>query len=276
MKQLFYALLLAAIVLASSCKNCEKKDNPSESQTETTVSDNQHLLMATAWYQKSAERDACYYQAFYMAELALQQNILDDKSQKPNAIVLDIDETLLDNSPFQAEMIFTGKPYDKTFWKEWTDLAKADALPGAIDFLNKAKQMGVEIFYISNRRTNELESTIKNMTALGFPELQENHFLLREDTSNKDARRAIVRENYDILLLVGDNLDDYSSFLGKREDNYGKTTLEANKEVFGRTFIILPNPMYGKWTKPLKKASGKTTNSEFISELPHLLNGFEN
>lgn len=273
MRKLLFINVAIIALLVTAC-NTQNKDCSNKAEIEENKANNNHLIMATAWYQNSAELDACYYQAFYLAELALKENIKNDNSEKPNAIVLDIDETLLDNSPFQVEMILTGKPYTKEFWKEWTDLAKAEALPGAIDFLNKAKAMGIEIFYISNRRTNEIDATIKNMQALNFPETRADHFLLKEDTSDKEARRAIVKANYDIVLLVGDNLGDYSNFVHDRSINYGKETLAANKHIFGKQFIVLPNPMYGEWVKPLKNKTQEKDYSKFIEKLPTVLTGF--
>jgi 5'-nucleotidase (lipoprotein e(P4) family) len=271
MKKQLYLGLILTIAFLHACQPADTNQN-TESASNT---DNQHLLMATAWYQQSAEMAACYYQAFYQAELALENKLENDESDKPNAIVLDIDETLLDNSPFQVKMIESGKPYSSDFWKTWTDLAAADALPGAIEFLEKAKAMEVEIFYISNRKTNELNSSIENMKALGFPETRKERFLFKEETSNKDARRAIVQADYDILLYVGDNLNDYSNFLGERQDNFGKNTLAEHKEILGRDFIILPNPMYGNWDQALKAKYGGETHAEFLENLKDNLVSFD-
>jgi 5'-nucleotidase (lipoprotein e(P4) family) len=267
-------LYLGLILIIAFLYACQPAETSQEAET-AEIANNQHLLMATAWYQQSAEMAACYYQAFNQAEFALKNKLENDDSDKPNAIVLDIDETLLDNSPFQVKMIETGKTYSSDFWKTWTDLGEAEALPGAIEFLEKAKSMGVEIFYISNRKTNELDSSIENMTALGFPEVRKERFLFKEETSDKDARRAIVQADYDILLYVGDNLNDYSNFLGERQDNFGKHALAENKEILGRDFIILPNPMYGNWEQALKAKYGGETHAEFLENLKENLVSFD-
>ncbi len=272
MKQAIVFLSLISMILFQACQTSEQEQT-TNAETET-VKNNDQLLYATAWYQQSAEMAACYYQAFYQAELALSENLKNDASEKPNAIVLDIDETLLDNSPFQVKMILTGKSYSSDFWKTWTDKAEANALPGAIEFLEKAQTMDVDIFYISNRKTNELETSIQNMTELGFPELREDHFLLKTETSNKDDRRAIVTADYDVLLYVGDNLNDYSNFLGEREENFGKDKLAEHKDILGRKFIILPNPMYGEWQQVLKAQYGGETEAEFLENLKNNLVSF--
>jgi 5'-nucleotidase (lipoprotein e(P4) family) len=148
----------------------------------------------------------------------------------------------------------TGESYSKEYWKRWTDMGEAKALPGAIEFLEIAKNLDIEIYYISNRRTNELESTITNMKTLGFPEIRKDHFLFKEETSNKEARRDTIRKDYDVLLYLGDNLNDYSNFLGDRKANFGKDILAKNKDILGRDFIILPNPMYGNWAQALSSS----------------------
>lgn len=268
----FHIILLAVCVFLCNV-SCDPGYNKDSNDTTQEI-DNQHLVMATAWYQKSAEMEACYYQAFKHAEIALENQLSADESEKPNAVVLDIDETLLDNSPFQVKMIETGKPYTPEFWKEWTDLAQAKALPGAIEFLNYAAQSGVTVFYISNRREDELQATMENMEALGFPEIHESRFFLKKESSDKSSRRARVRNDYDILLMVGDNLNDYSNFLGDREENFGKNKLTEYKDILGTEFIILPNPMYGNWVDALREKSDAESYQKFIRNLPDLLDSY--
>jgi 5'-nucleotidase (lipoprotein e(P4) family) len=266
MKNILFIGIFALII---SCQNKPNTQIEKDGQLNNDI-----LLTATAWYQMSAEMDACYYQAFFFAEKILKENLQNTESHKPAAIVLDIDETILDNSPFQAKMIETGKPFSRELWKSWTDLGSAEALPGAIEFLNTVQSLGVEIYYISNRQTDELESTIQNMTNLGFPELERSHFLFKEKTSNKDARRAIVNKDYDVLLFIGDNLNDFSNFLGDRKENYGKTLLANNKDFIGQRFIILPNPMYGSWEDVLKNNSETESQQEYINFLKKSLVSF--
>jgi 5'-nucleotidase (lipoprotein e(P4) family) len=271
-RNLLAPLFLAIIFVA--CKPGGDDSVNEQNDNDNKQTGNRHLVMATAWYQQSAEMQACYYQAFKHARLALENQIELDASDKPNAVVLDIDETLLDNSPFQVKMIRTGKPYSPEFWKEWTDKAAADALPGAIDFLNFAVDKGVDIFYISNRRTNELEATMENMKELGFPGVEKEHILLKSETSDKTERRNTVKKTHDIILLIGDNLNDYSDFMGEREDRYGKNTLKKNKDILGSEFIILPNPMYGDWVDALRNASDAESYDDFIENIPELLEAY--
>ena len=104
-----------------------------------------------------------------------------------------------------------------TGWAEWINEAKAEALPGAVEFLNYVVEKGADVFYVSNRKAKLKEATMKNLKALGFPQVVDMHMLLREDTSDKEPRRQKVRENHRIVLLIGDNLNDLIAFLGRKE-----------------------------------------------------------
>ncbi len=206
--------------------------------------------MSVLWYKQSAEMKACYYQTFNFAKKLLDEKIAGEETNKlPKAVVVDVDETMLDNSPYEVELINTGIAYTSESWKAWTDKASAKALPGSLDFVKYAESKGVEVFYISNRKLNEVESTMKNLKNIGFPYADKKHILFKDQTSDKTERRANVSENYEIILLIGDNLRDFDELFKNRETNNGFDIVEENKEAFGDKFLILPNPMYGEWGK---------------------------
>lgn len=245
-----FAILLLVLTLGISCKNIEK-----ESEISAKNTNNDYMILATNWFQKSAEMRAIYYQAYNTAKQALLLNKAQQKTDKKPAVVLDIDETILNNSPFQAKAIKTGIGYNAKTWKNWTDRASAEALPGALEFIKFAKKQGVEVFYISNRKVNELGTSMKNMQEKGFPNIDSSFFFLRSETSDKTKRRNSVRENYEIILFVGDNLTDFSEKFANRGEDFGFEIVDEHKEDFGTKFIILPNPMYGEWEKAIYKNS---------------------
>ncbi len=109
--------------------------------------------------------------------------------RKKPAIVLDLDETVLDNSPHQAMSVKTGKGYPYK-WDDWINKAEAEALPGAIDFLKYTESKGVDIYYISNRKTNQLDATIKNLERVGAPQATKEHILL-QDPKEKEKKNAV-------------------------------------------------------------------------------------
>jgi len=248
MKKISILVVLFSLVLFS-CNNTAVDEKVVTETDGLRVSKMEHIVMSVVWYQQSAEMQACYYQTFNFAKRLVDENKAKATTDLPKAVVVDVDETMLDNSPFEVERIRTGTAYSNENWKEWTDQMKAKALPGAVEFAKYAEEKGVEVFYISNRKLNEVESSIKNLKAEGFPFVDEAHILFKDQTSDKTERRAIVSENYEIILLIGDNLGDFDELFNERTENMGFDKVNEHKDNFGSKFLILPNPMYGTWEK---------------------------
>lgn len=208
--------------------------------------DNDHLIMSVLFVQQAAEYDALCYQAFNTARVSLAQKLMDRDTEKPPAVLVDIDETLLDNSPYEAKMVKDSIFYP-TGWDEWIQSEEARPVPGALEFLRYADLQQVKIFYVSNRKASSLQATMTNLNQVGFPQVDENRMYLRTETSGKEARRMQIADTHEIVMLVGDNLNDFSEvFEGKSSEE--RTDYVVNlKEKFGNVFIMLPNPMYGEW-----------------------------
>lgn len=218
---------------------------------------NERLVVAVSWFQNSAEAEALFYQAYNFARYRLDEAIANHDSERKVAVVMDIDETILDNSPFMASLV-DDETDNLEGWYAWTRAATAKALPGALDFVNYAKNRGVEIFYITNRDINDHASTLLNLRREGFPFSDSAHLLVKNDlsyssgnTSSKKSRREKVQETHDILLLIGDNLNDFHEWFEDRSQNNGKGAVEQHRDLFGNRFILMPNPMYGAWEKPV-------------------------
>ena len=246
-----YPLRLALLVVAlASTASFAQQAAPAPQ------ADLDYQTAAVLYMQKAAEYRALAYQAFNAARMQLDAD-LDKKNVKKlprserkmmRAIVVDIDETVLDNSPAQARGIQTNTPYNPKDWYAWTNMRKAKAVPGAVDFLNYATSKGVKVFYVSNRdEKNEKEATIENLKSVGFNGVSPEDVLLRTAESGKDARRAVVSAKYRIVLLVGDNLDDFTSAFERKSvaDRFAET--DKVKDMWGKKFIVLPNAMYGTW-----------------------------
>ncbi len=213
---------------------------------EPTPSKLEHTVMSVVWYQTAAEFKAHCYQAYNLGKLMLDNDLALIQRSKKRAIIVDVDETVLDNSPHSALLIKEEKtfPYQ---WNEWVGAAKAEALPGAVEFLNYASSKGVDVFYISNRTVEQVAPTMENLKKAGFPQAQADHLLFRTNESGKEKRRLTVAEDHDIVLLFGDNLNDFSYVFEKKSivDRSGEVTRLKNE--FGKQFIVLPNPIYGDW-----------------------------
>jgi 5'-nucleotidase (lipoprotein e(P4) family) len=207
---------------------------------------NEQLVMATLWYQRSAEMRALSYQAFNMAKLVYDMDLKIVASDKKRAVIVDVDETVLDNGPYEAGLIDQNYGYSKG-WGEWCDAGEAPALPGAVEFLNYVANNGGDVFYVTNRKVKYRAGTMKNLKMLGFPQVEDSHVLLREKTSDKEPRRQLVRDSHRIVLLMGDNLNDFESVFRKKGNEERAAAVDALKDKFGIQFIVLPNPMYGDW-----------------------------
>jgi 5'-nucleotidase (lipoprotein e(P4) family) len=254
-----YAKLSATLILTCCLFVSVSAQTSAPAQKQNAV-DNEYQTGAVLWTQTSAEYRALSYQAFALARLRLDQTLANSKSRRPKkpfAVVVDVDETVLDNSRFQAELILRGAAYTAESWLAWCERAEAGAVPGAVDFLNYASRRGVHVFYITNRRQAEKAGTMANLKALGFPNIDDESVVIRPQgaTGSKKSRREDVQKRYQIALLVGDNLNDYS------DDFSGKSVAERKAEVdkqqakFGSTYIVIPNPMYGDWENILYPAN---------------------
>jgi len=250
---------------------------PASSTSRQTSADNEYQTGAILWTQSSAEYRALAYQTFALARLRLDvdlrshANPAQRSSRKTRrslpraaAVIVDVDETVLDNSRYQAELVLRGLAYEPASWRAWCERAEAGAVPGAVDFLNYAASRGVRVFYITNRRLPEKPGTIRNLQKLGFPTVTEETVMVREEgtTPSKESRRQKVAERYRIALLIGDNLNDFN------DDFAGKSTAERAAQVdrerseFGSRFIVVPNPMYGDWENAIYENKTRLTDAE--------------
>jgi 5'-nucleotidase (lipoprotein e(P4) family) len=253
-------ILIFLVAMAVSCNQESASNKTQSSEAENYVKIRE---IADLWFHHSAEMQACYLQSYKLAQLALDKQLADYKGDKTPAVVLDLDETVLDNSPYQLKLLEEKEEFSSESWNYWCNLAKAEALPGVSNFLNYAKEKGVEVFYISNRSVELLEGTVKNLQNLNLPNADTIHVLLKEKTGDKTERRNKVSENHEIIILVGDNLTDMSQeFADRNKETMGKEVVEKNKELFGTKYIILPNPMYGEWEKAIYNNSRKWSDSQ--------------
>lgn len=205
---------------------------------------------ALIWQQQSGEYRALCLQAFSLAKYQLGQRIAEQLAKgpgsKPLALVTDVDETLVDNSDYQVFLLRHNLPNKTAYWRDWTKRAEATAMPGAVEFLHWVDQQGVRICYITNRDTSEMLATRKNLAALGFPQVSSEHFYPKVEDSNKEPRRAQVRQQYDIALFLGDNLGDFFE-AGDPTIAARNEKVVAHQADFGIKYIALPNPIYGNF-----------------------------
>jgi len=254
---------LFVLVLLVGCKPLTSlPKNKTLTIEKTAVPIREYTVQAVLWQQHAAEYRALTYQAFNLAQMQLDAIIANkNETKKPLAIVTDIDETVLDNSPYSGKQVQLDEEYSTLRWTEWVKKKKAKAIPGALHFLNYAKTKNVEVFYISNRSINQKNETIENLTLAGFPFADEEHVLLKDTISSKESRRHLVQETHQIILLIGDNLSDFSEVFDDRSTNERNKDVDSLKSVFGKKFIVLPNSIYGDWeTKGILESKYNWTN----------------
>lgn len=230
-------------------------------------------VFSALWQQNSGEFRALCYQAYNLAQGRIDEN-LKKQSKKPLAIITDIDETFLDNSPYAVTEAEKGKDYDAKTWMKWTAKGEAKAYPGSLTFFNYAASKNVEVFYISNRDDNDRTGTLKNLKDLGFPYADDAHLLLKSTTSDKEARRLEVLKNFDVIIYMGDNLADFSKIFNKKPQMERNELVDANAGAFGKRFIILPNSGYGDWESALKGYNYQLTPTEKDEVIMKNLRGY--
>lgn len=221
------------------------------------------ILNATLWMQRSVEYKAATTGIYALGKIRLDQALADKNwtalpdiaganyQDKPPAIILDADETVLDNSPYEASLVTRNKDFSPKEWTQYVNDKVTRAIPGAVDFTQYAASKGVKVFYVSNRNEKEKPASVENMKALGFPMGGNVDTFLAvgqkpDWKSAKGTRYAYIAKDYRVLLLFGDNLGDFT-------DNYKGTAAEREKVFkdakahWGHDWIALPNAEYGSW-----------------------------
>jgi len=248
--------LCLLIVFFYACKQKQNKEQVkthtyTNTQTDTLTRNNsnpnEHMVMAVMYQQTAGEYRALCFQAYNLAHFMLDRDLDNKKINMPRCVILDIDETVLDNSPYEAKCILEKLIYPNK-WEDWISKASAKPVPGALEFLKYAHANGVEVYFVTNRKEAERESTINNLKNAGFASVEDDHLLMRNETSSKETRRDKIKETRHISLLFGDDLADFTdAFDGKLSVQDRFSAVEKLKKEFGTRFIVLPNPMYGDW-----------------------------
>jgi 5'-nucleotidase (lipoprotein e(P4) family) len=262
-----------ALTIFVSCKTYHPTETPKAQPASLGQIDLNGKVYAAVFQQRSAEYKALCRQAYNIAAERLDQAV-NQPHTKPLAIVSDIDETFLDNSPYAVAMAKKGRTYDEATWLDWASKGIAEPLAGSQEFYQYAASKRIEIFYITNRSVADKPGTIANLQKFRFPFADEAHVVVREQSSSKETRRQNVSETHEIVLLLGDNLADFSAAFDKKQENERSQSVTDNAAAFGKKFIILPNSGYGDWESALMKYNYKWTQAEKDSIYLNSVKGF--
>tara|TARA_B100000886_G_scaffold44858_1_gene27572 strand:+ start:179 stop:1015 length:837 start_codon:yes stop_codon:yes gene_type:complete len=223
-------------------------------------------LLAVLFKRTSAEYKANTFQIYTSAKNNIDKaladkswtalkNQLKDYQNLPPAIILDIDETVLDNSEHQVRSIKNGTNYP-IGWKEWVSEESAGALPGVKEFLSYANTKGIKIFYVTNRTHDLEEYTRNNIKSLGLPFDNDMDVLLMKNEkgwgSDKTSRRDLIRKDFRVIQIFGDQLDDFIPLTESAKSmNERKILIDKYADMWGEKWYMLINPMYGEWEEAL-------------------------
>jgi len=274
-------LLVLAACTALALSACKRTEAPAPAATPVAATAPQapaasanpahDNLNAVAWVQTSVEYRALSEQTYRAAadhlDAALKEKHWDAlvSEERGNAatglkpaVVMDVDETVLDNSPYQARLVRDGTDYDEVSWDQWVAEKKAKPVPGVVDFAKAANAKGVTVLYISNRAVHLKEATLANLKAVGLPVADDSVFLglgtvvegCEQNGSEKNCRRRLAGQKYRVLMQFGDQIGDFVQVVANTREGRDQLYGEYH-DWFGERWWMLPNPTYGSWEPAL-------------------------
>jgi 5'-nucleotidase (lipoprotein e(P4) family) len=238
-------------------------------------------LDAVLWTRTSGEYIVLTEQAYRLARMQVDEALKPENAtwtaaleqvqgyeDLPPAVVLDVDEAVLDTGSFQAQLLSTGERFGPTVWDAWVHQHKGEAIPGAVEFARYAVANGVSLFFVTNRDWELEEATRENLQDLGFPVEADGANLLTKGERpewevDKTSRRKFVAESHRVILMIGDDLNDF--FSGSQTDPRGRMALARRwKSYWGTRWIMLPNPFYGGWERSLYDFDEDLTRQQIL------------
>jgi len=270
-------LLLVFLITLAACQEAPR--------------DTHENLNATLWMQSAAEYRVDTASKYRQAKATLDRAIADRRwtaateqtgdvaRLRPLAVIMDLDETVLDNSAFQGELTKRRTIFNAELWDEWVAKAQATALPGAVDFIAYAESRGVTVFYVTNRTVAAEAATRRNLERLGvrLPADIDTVLTVRERpewSNEKSNRRALIAATHRILMLIGDDMGDFLSAARETPENRVKAA-EQYAAYWGERWVLLPNPTYGSWEAALYGREFSLKDEEILRRKWESLRGFE-
>ena len=205
-------------------------------------------------YVRDAEEYAVLSRQVYRLALGAVNGAVRERTARvsgPWAVVMDIDETVLDNSTYELDRAAYGLPFENSSWNAWVTRGEAGLVPGVVEFISGVRRLGGRVVFVSNRDEAVRSATIANLQRFSLWTDNDKICLATDSTYPKRVRRTEVAEGRGhcgwagtatpILVFVGDQMGDFPAT--------GESDIDAGKDdAFGRRYFILPNPLYGSWT----------------------------
>ncbi len=256
MTRTLFLLCLAAALFSAACESAPVRRHTHE------------RLHSTLYLQRSAEYPALCRQVYRAAAEKLDAALKDPQwsalegqtgtpAALPPAVVIDLDETVFDNSPYYAQVVRKDADFDLKQWNRWVVRAEAQLLPGAAEFIAAAQKAGVAVYFITNRDARLEGFTRLNLERRGIAlDPKVDTLLMLGETPDwkhdKSSRRSFVALTHRILLLIGDDLNDFAA-IGGLDEQQRKAVVARTAAYWGDRWFILPNPGYGNWTDDIVK-----------------------
>jgi|CXWL01.1.fsa_nt_gi acid phosphatase len=270
-------LLLVFLITLAACQEAPR--------------DTHENLNATLWMQSAAEYRVDAASKYRQAKTTLDRAIADRRwtaateqtgdvaGLRRLAVIMDLDETVLDNSAFQGELTRRRTIFTPELWDEWVSKAQATALPGAVDFIAYAESRSVTVFYVTNRTVASEAATRRNLERLGvrLPGDIDTVFTVREKpewSNEKSNRRAMIAATHRILMLIGDDMGDFLVAARDTPENRVKAA-EQYAAYWGERWVLLANPTYGSWEAALYGRQFSLKDEEILRRKWESLRGFE-
>ena len=257
MKILSCAALAATLALSANLASAQTSPPvPAPNLTAPSGTGTNNLLIAAvAWKQTAAEYRALYHQGYNIAHMLLEQAIKNRKlGDKPLAVVTDLDDTILLPLPYWGHLINNNRDFfNDPIWDEWIPKNQMIVAPGALDFIKFAADNGVEVFYVSSRDQGPQtqEFGLNHVRLAGLPFADNEHVTLLRETSNKQTRQDEIAQKFNVVLFLGDNLNDFSrKYYVKTVDERLKL-MEDDRALYGTRYILFPNPTDGHWMRAI-------------------------
>jgi 5'-nucleotidase (lipoprotein e(P4) family) len=259
-KQRFPIMIAVAFLFIAAAYCASKYATPTQTPQQKNIASHMpDRLNSILWIQTSAEYQMVATQSYLLAKLFLDRGLkdsswtaaveqLDNYSQLSPAIIVDVDETVLDSSPYYARLEHAGEYWDDELWNDWVLEMYASDVPGSVEFLQYAQSKGVMVFYVTNRSREHEQATRSNLLSLCLPiSDQVDTILTRGEKGNwdfdKTSRRSYVAEQYRIILIIGDDANDFIAVT----NNYTPEQITEMINKYREKWIVIPNPIYGSW-----------------------------
>jgi 5'-nucleotidase (lipoprotein e(P4) family) len=241
-RRLLTAMMAGGVApLVASCDATEECDSSLRNS----------LLWAVAWKQTAAEYRALCHQAYNVARMRIDF-ALQAGHDRPLAVITDMDDTILHADDYWGHLVGTNHDFfDDATWDEWVPKNRATAVPGALDFFRYCRKSGVEVFYVTSREQGErtFDYALGHLRYLQFAD--DDHLTVFRDSSDKSPAREKISETHEVVILIGDNLNDYKRDYYVTNVSERMALMERDRDEFGRKFIVLPNPTDGHWVRAI-------------------------